>query len=173
MKKINPLYFRFNKGWPLHNFLKFGVIIGIVFGIIMTFCFLFFKYLPSIFVMISAFPFTIAAYFVNELFSGDAVIGFWFIILLFLIAVSVLYHALLGMFAGFLANALFCLYKKVKVKINEEDNNIDYIGFSKKITKKEIMVFFIFGMMLACLVVVASSYFLLNWDFVELGYNDL
>ncbi len=160
--KINPLYFRFDKGWPLRNFLKFGVIIGIVFGIIMTFCFLFFKYLPSITVMISAFPFTIAAYFVNELFSGDAAIGFWFIILLFFIIASVLYHVVLSVFAGFLANILLCFYKKVK--INEGDNNIDYLGFSKKITKKEFIVFFIFGTILICFIVAVLSYYLLDWN---------
>ncbi len=159
--KINPLYFRFDKGWPLRNFLKFGVIIGIVFGIIMTFCFLFFKYLPSITVMISAFPFTIAASFVNELFSGDAAIGFWFIILLFFIIASVLYHVLLGVSAGFISNVMLCIYKKVKVKITEEDNNIDYLDFSKNITKKEIIVFFIFGTVLTCLIVAALLYYLL------------
>ena len=92
---------------------------------------------------------------------------------LLLIIITVLYYALVGAFAGFISNALLCIYKKVKIKVNIEDDNFDYLDFSKKITKKEIMVFFIFGMMLACLVVVASSYFLLNWDFVELGYNDL
>ena len=111
--------------------------------------------------MISAFPFTIAAYFVNELFSGDAVIGFWFIILLFFIIASVLYHVVLSVFAVFLANILLCFYKKVK--INEGDNNIDYLGFSKKITEKEFIVFFIFGMILICFIVAVLSYYLLDW----------
>ncbi|MBO4714723.1 MAG: hypothetical protein J5672_01330 [Verrucomicrobia bacterium] len=160
MKKINPLYFRHDEGWPLHVFLRIGKRVGAVIGIALLFAGRFY---------FNTFPFKIIAYFIGTIFAacglrGDALIGFWFVILLFLIAVYVLYHALLGMFAGFLANALFCLYKKVKVKINEEDNSIDYLDFSKKITKADVRRFFIHGVLLTVLIIAISSYFLWDWN---------
>ncbi len=161
MKKINPLYVRYNKGWPLRNFFKFGGIVGIVIGIIMTFCLPFFQYFPLIIAITSSPPFAIIGYFVKDFFRGDAALGLWPIVLLLFIIASVLYHVLLGVSAGFISNVMLCIYKKVKVKITEEDNNIDYLDFSKNITKKEIIVFFIFGTVLTCLIVAALLYYLL------------
>lgn len=159
--KVNPLYFRRDEGWPLHAFLRIGKRVGAVIGIALLFTF------PGRFYF-NTFPFKIIACSIGLIFDalglrGDALIVFWLIVLLFLIAVYVLYHALLGMFAGFLANVLFCLYKKVK--INEEDNSIDYLDFSKKITKADVRRFFIHGVLLTVLIIAIPSYFLWDWDF--------
>ncbi len=161
MKKINPLYFRHDEGWPLHAFFRIGKRVGAVIGIALFFTGRFY---------FNTFPFKIIACAIGLIFDalglrGDALIVFCLIILLFLIAVYVLYHALLGMFAGFLANALFCFYKKVKVKINEGDvDSIDYLDFSKKITKADVRRFFIHGVLLTVLIIAIPSYFLWDWN---------
>ena len=164
MKKINPLYFRFNKGWPLHIFLIFGGIIGIVIGIVM---------LPAVFKGFDIFntiPFKIIfqigahgdlpyiRFLDIPIEVGDYI--FW---TLFLIIVYFSYYALLGAFAGFISNAMLCIYKRVKIMIDEEDDDsIDYLDFSKKMTRVEILIFFTFGVILTIIAVAVPSYFL--WD---------
>ncbi len=172
MKKTNPLYFRFHKGWPLRNFLKFGVIIGIVFGIAM---------LPVVFGgfdIFNTFPFKIIFYIGT--WGGEPDIRFltipivmpdyitWF---LFVIIMYFSYYALLGAFAGFISNAMLCICKRVKIKIDEEDvDSIDYLNFSKKMTRDEILMFLAIGVILTIIVVAVPSYYL--WD-IEIEFGNV
>ena len=159
--KVNPLYFRRDKGWPLRNFLKKGGLFGAAFGIAILFGQVLLCIDPHFYP--NTFPYKIISDLTDIIFWGE---GFGYIMLFSLIAEVALYHALLGMFAGFLANALFCIYKKVK--INEEDNNsIDYLDFSKKITKAEVRRFFVYGVLLTILIIAILSYFLWDWNFSE------
>ena len=75
------------------------------------------------------------------------------------------YYALLGAFAGFISNVLLCIYKKVKINIDEEDiDNIDYLDFSKKITWDEILIFLALGVILTIIAVAVPSYYLWDWN---------
>ncbi len=175
MKKTNPLYFRFNKGWPLRNFLKFGVISGIVFGIVMPFTIFFIKIKPftiPFFFFHNTIPFKIIFQIGQR---GDIpFVGFLSIpilppdfisLSLFLIIVYFSYYALLGAFAGFISNVLLCIYKKVKINIDEEDiDSVDYLDFSKKITWDEILIFLTLGVILTIIAVAVPSYFLWDWN---------
>ena len=171
MKKTNPLYFRFNKGWLLRDFLKKGTLFGIVFGIAM---------LPAVFGGFNIFntiPFKIIFQIGTDSRSEIPLVGFFsfpifpfllrdFISLsLFFIIVYFSYYALLGAFAGFISNAMLCICKKVKIKIDEEDvDSIDYLDFSKKMTRVEILIFFTFGVILTIIAVAVPSYFLWDWN---------
>ena len=157
MKEINPSYVRYD---ILRNFLKKGALFGIVFGIAILFGQVLLCIDPHFYP--NTFPYKIISDLTDIIFWGE---GFGYIMLFSLIAEVALYHALLGMFAGFLANALFCIYKKVK--INEEDNSIDYLDFSKKITKAEVRRFFVYGVLLTILIIAILSYFLWDWNFSE------
>lgn len=58
---------------------------------------------------------------------------------------------------------MLCIYKWVKIMIDEEDDDsIDYLDFSKKMTRVEILIFFTFGVILTIIAVAVPSYFL--WD---------
>jgi hypothetical protein len=178
MKKTNPLYFRFNKGWPLRNFLKFGVIIGIVFGIVMPFTIFFIKIKPftiPFFFFHNTIPFKIIFQIGHR---GDIpFVGFlsfpicpfllpdFISFSLFIIIVYFSYYALLGAFAGFISNVMLCIYKKVKINIDEEDiDSVDYLDFSKKITWDEILIFLALGVILTIIAVAVPSYFLWDWN---------
>ena len=164
MKKINPLYFRFNRGWLLRDFLKFGVISGIVFGIAM---------LPAVyegFGIFNTFPFKFIFYIGVNGNSPDIRfltipiempdLIFW---LLFVIIMYFSYCALLGAFAGFISNELL----KVKIKIDKENESIDYLDFYKRVTERGIdNKFLAFGAILTIIAVAVPSYFL--WD-IEFG----
>ncbi|MBO6004771.1 MAG: hypothetical protein J6Q00_04270 [Verrucomicrobia bacterium] len=172
MKKINPLYFRFNRGWLLRDFLKKGTLFGIVFGIAM---------LPAVFGgfdIFNTFPFKIIFYIGTS--GGEPDIRFltipivmpdyiiWF---LFVIIMYFSYYALLGAFAGFISNAMLCICKKVKIKIDEEDiDSIDYLDFSKKMTRDKIRMFLDFGVILTIIAVAVPSYFL--WD-IEIEFGNV
>ena len=71
---------------------------------------------------------------------------------------------------GFISNALLCIYKKVKIKVNKEDDNFDYLDFSKKITKAEILLFLDFGVILTIIAIAVPSYFL--WD-IEIEFGNV
>ena len=183
--KINPLFIRYDKGWPLRNFLIFGGIIGIVFGIIMPFTIFFIKIKPftiPFFFFHNTIPFKIIFQIGTAPRSEIPLVGFLsfpifpfllrdFISLsLFLIIVYFSYYALLGAFAGFISNVLLCIYKKVKININEEDvDGVDYLDFSKKITKAEILLFLDFGVILTIIAVAIPSYFLWDWNIWDLN----
>lgn len=84
---------------------------------------------------------------------------------LFIIIVYFSYYALLGAFAGFISNAMLCICKKVKIKIDEEDvDSIDYLDFSKKMTRDKIRMFLDFGVILTIIAVAVPSYFLWDWN---------
>ena len=173
--KVNPLYFRRDKGWPLRNFLRFGVISGIVFGIVMPFTIFFIKIKPftiPFFFFHNTIPFKIIFQIGQR---GDIpFVGFLSIpilppdfisLSLFLIIVYFSYYALLGAFAGFISNVLLCIYKKVKINIDEEDiDSVDYLDFSKKITWDEILIFLTLGVILTIIAVAVPSYFLWDWN---------
>ncbi|MBR5605112.1 MAG: hypothetical protein IKW70_01610 [Verrucomicrobia bacterium] len=170
MKKINPLYFRYDEGWLLRTFLKKGGLFGAALGVTMPFTgFFFFNTFPLKFVLgIRGNSDNPEFRFLN--FFSD--IPFYFSdyisLFLFIVIVAISYCALLGAFAGFISNAMLCIYKKVKMKIDEEDvDNVDYLDFSKKITKAEVERFLKYGVILTFLAVVIPSCLLWNVDNVR------
>ena len=166
MKKINPLYFRFNKGWLLRDFLKKGGLFGAALGVIVPFTGInFFNTFPLKFVLGirrgSDMPeFLFLNFFLGIPFEFPDYISLF----LFIVIVTISYHTLLGAFAGFISNAMLCIYKKVKIIINERDDDIDYLDFSKKITKAEVERFLIYGMILTFLAVAIPSCLLWNYN---------
>ena len=87
---------------------------------------------------------------------GDYI--FW---TLFLIIVYFSYYALLGAFAGFISNELL----KVKIKIDEENDSIDYLDFYKRVTERGVdNKFLAFGVILTIIAVAVPSYFLWDWN---------
>ena len=164
MVKINPLFIRYDKGWPLRNFLIFGLIFSFA---ILPFTFFYF---------INTIPFKIIFQIgahgdlpYIRLFNFDISPSDYISHFLLLIIITVLYYALEGAFAGFISNALLCIYKKVKIKVNIEDDNFDYLDFSKKITKAEILLFLDFGVILTIIAVAIPSYFLWDWNIWDLN----
>ena len=161
MKEINPSYVRYD---ILRNFLKKGALFGIVFGIAM---------LPAVFKgfdFFNTFPFKIIFYIGTRggepdlRFLGIPIeVGnyiFWF---LFVIIMYFSYCALLGAFAGFISNELL----KVKIKIDKENDSIDYLDFYKRVTERGVdNKFLAFGVILTIIAVAVPSYFL--WD-IEFG----
>ena len=161
MKEVNPSYVRYD---ILRNFLKKGALFGIVFGIAM---------LPAVFKgfdFFNTFPFKIIFYigtrggepdlrFLGIPIEVDNYI-FWF---LFVIIMYFSYCALLGAFVGFISNELL----KVKIKIDKENDSIDYLDFYKRVTERGIdNKFLAFGTILIIIAVAVPSYFL--WD-IEFG----
>ncbi|MBO4544729.1 MAG: hypothetical protein J5773_02980 [Verrucomicrobia bacterium] len=165
MMEINPLFIRYDKGWPLRNFLIFGLIFSIA---LMPF---------TVFYFVNTIPFKIIfqigangdlpyiRFFNFDISPSDYISHF-----LLLIIITVLYYALVGAFMGFISNALLCIYKKVKIKVNKEDDNFDYLDFSKKITKAEILLFLDFGVILTIIAIAVPSYFL--WD-IEIEFGNV
>ncbi|MBO6004772.1 MAG: hypothetical protein J6Q00_04275, partial [Verrucomicrobia bacterium] len=83
---------------------------------------------------------------------------FWF---LFVIIMYFSYCALLGAFAGFISNELL----KVKIKIDEENDSIDYLDFYKRVTERGVdNKFLAFGVILTIIAVAVPSYFLWDWN---------
>ncbi len=168
--KVNPsLYVRYKL---LCSFLKKGALFGVAFGTAM---------LPAVFRgfdIFNTFPFKIIFYIGTR--GGEPDIHFlnipivmpdyitWF---LFVIIMYFSYYALLGAFAGFISNAMLCICKKVKIKIDEEDiDSIDYLDFSKKMTRDKIRMFLDFGVILTIIAVAVPSYFL--WD-IEIEFGNV
>lgn len=152
MVNINPLYLLFYKGRPLSTFLIFGGVIGFFVGIVMPFTDFFF---------FNTFPLKIILPVIS-LESGDTLPNFPYIndyitFTLFVFFVSILYHTLLGVFAGFLSNVLLCFYKNIKIE--KKDNNINYLDYFKTTTKIEIIIFLVLGVILTCLAVAIPSYY--------------
>ena len=160
--KVNPsLYVRYKL---LCSFLKKGALFGVAFGIAM---------LPAVFGgfdIFNTFPFKIIFYIGTR--GGEPDIHFltipiemtdyinWF---LFVIIMYFSYCALLGAFAGFISNELL----KVKIKIDKENDSIDYLDFYKRVTERGVdNKFLAFGVILTIIAVAVPSYFL--WD-IEFG----
>lgn len=169
--KVNPLYFRHDEGWLLRAFLKKGGLFGAALGVIMPLTGLnFFNTFPLKFVLGIRRGSDMPEFHFLNFFSD---IPFYFpdyiSLFVFIVIVAISYHALLGVFAGFISNAMLCIYKKVKIIINERDDDIDYLDFSKKITKAEVERFLIYGLILTFFAAAIPSCLLWNVDNV----NDL
>ncbi len=169
MKKINPLYFCYDEGWLLRAFLKKGGLFGAALGVTMPFTgFFFFNTFPLKFVLGIRRGSDMPEFRFLNFFSD---IPFYFpdyiSLFVFIVIVGISYYALLGAFAGFISNAMLCIYKKVKIIINERDDDIDYLDFSKKITKAEVERFLIYGLILTFLAVAIPSCLLWNVDNVS------
>ena len=158
--KVNPsLYVRYKL---LCSFLKKGALFGVAFGTAM---------LPAVFRgfdIFNTFPFKIIFYIGTR--GGEPDIHFltipivmpdyitWF---LFVIIMYFSYYALLGAFAGFISNELL----KVKIKIDEENDSIDYLDFYKRVTERGVdNKFLAFGVILTIIAVAVPSYFLWDWN---------
>ena len=167
MVKINPLFIRYDKGWPLRNFLKFGVIISIA---LMPF---------TVFLIYNTIPFKIIFQIGHKgdipyilFFNVDISLilcGGYISYAFFLLFITVLYYALLGVFTGFISNTLLCIYKRVKIIINKGDDNVDYLDFSEKVTRVEIERFLKIGVILTIIAVAVPSYF--SWDINNIFVN--
>ena len=169
MMKINPLFIRYDKGWPLRNFLKFGVIISIA---LMPF---------TVFLIYNTIPFKIIFQIGHKgdipyilFFNVDISLilflcGGYISYAFFLLFITVLYYALLGVFTGFISNTLLCIYKRVKIIINKGDDNVDYLDFSEKVTRVEIERFLKIGVILTIIAVAVPSYF--SWDINNIFVN--